>query len=255
METKEETAIVPAEAAPIVKEETPDDLFVFARNPQEMGQEQARMVAWATKRLELKKEEVDEAKANLAIAKKRKWKTSTFQAIVSKAEKKYEFYEKMKKALEEGYYIIPDMDVQLFAVRTTRKNPKRNDHYGNWGTPKDQESSRPPAGEGRYVDVQAFTDSKDQLVKHDVGKNPEYRRQTWATEFDEEVDFPFKMAKPSVLNAAAAAMGLKVFDEIGILPRTRGADPMIVGRVTYKEGYNTKRINFLIAWFIDTKEL
>ena len=89
------------------------------------------------------------------------------------------------------------------------------------------------------------------------GKNGEKLEDvTWlATDFDEEIDFPFKLAKPQVLDAAARAMAFKIFDDIGMLPTHRGADPMIIGRVEYREGYHRKFISFLITWFINTSEI
>jgi hypothetical protein len=65
------------------------------------------------------------------------------------------------------------------------------------------------------------------------------------------------MARPTILNATAKAMSEKVFDEVGCLPRTRRQpDPVIVGRITLREGsFVERRFNFLISWFIDTKEM
>ena len=49
----------------------------------------------------------------------------------------------------------------------------------------------------------------------------------------------------------------KLFDEIGILPATRRhADPILVGRIKRKESaYNEPSMTFLIAWWIDTRDL
>lgn len=247
----EEKAIVQVPAADLAQEE---DIFVFARNPTEMESEQGRMVEWAEGKLERRKADLRNARANLATATKRKWRTQEFKRIVLKEEKKCCFYEKIKLALKAGYHIIPDMDVDVFAIRTTRKKPKDNAIVTRWSeVPADQKSNNPPAGEGRYVASSALFE--EMKIEDEPGKDPQHRKRRWATDFDDEIDFPFKLAKTVILSTTAQAMAPKIFDELGMLPRRRGADPMIVGRVTYREGHDRKSINFLIAWFIDTKEL
>jgi len=70
-----------------------------------------------------------------------------------------------------------------------------------------------------------------------------------AVAFD-DVDFPFKFAKPQILEKTSQAMKLLAFDDIGIIPRRRikRGDPMVIGRVW--KG-NTP-VSFLITWFVDT---
>jgi len=69
-----------------------------------------------------------------------------------------------------------------------------------------------------------------------------------------DVDFPFAFARPEILAATSDALRRKIFDEIGIMPRTRHADPMVIGRITYRvSSYQRRSLNFLIAWFLDTK--
>jgi hypothetical protein len=151
------------------------------------------------------------------------------------------------------------MDLSLFAIRTTAKKPKANmvdEEKRSWGvsSPKNQESDRPPTGEGRYVDPRAFVDSEEYKTTNKEGK--EVTRMTvHATSFDESIDFPFKLAKIEVLEATQEAINKKVFDEIGIVPRRRGEDPMVVGTVKLGNGWRAKRVSFLITWFLDTKDL
>lgn len=238
-----------------VKEEEPDS-FLYASNQAEMSKAQSQLVAWAEKKMVGLRKELKDAEDNLAHAKKMKWRKQTFEAIVAKLEKKVTFYEKVEAALKAGYTIIPDMDVQLFAVRTTRKSAKRNQVKGQWNRPIDQESNHPPLGEGRYVTPQGEQVWANRIVKHELGKEPVYEKFTWTEGHDDLLDFPFKMARPQILEAASEAMALKVFDEVGALPRFRKQpDPVLVGRITHKDGHNEKRFNFLIVWYIDTKEL
>jgi hypothetical protein len=75
----------------------------------------------------------------------------------------------------------------------------------------------------------------------------------------EDIEFQLAIAHPLVMDATAAAMAMKIFDRIGVVPQTarngyRG-DPIVLGQITRKEGYSTKTASFLIAWYLDPRTL
>lgn len=235
------------------------ELFIFARNPAEMTVAQQAQITWAESRIELKKKERNELQENLTIATTNKWRTSGLKAAVHRAQKKVEFYEKVRDALKAGYYIIPDMMMDVFAIRTTRKRPLEHRTSGptSYGGPRvrDEQTNTPPSGQGDYVSPQQLLLSESwQEAPSKEGEKPKAMVTRWASEHG-DVDFPFTFAKPDVLVATSEAIQKKIFDEIGVVPRRTGSDPMVIGRVTYKAGYFRKNIAFLVAWFIDTKEL
>jgi len=80
-------------------------------------------------------------------------------------------------------------------------------------------------------------------------------KQAWTTDF-QEVVFPLVAARPEIMGATADAMGLKVFDAIGICPPVRKGDPLIIGKI-YGQGpnWNRKEVSFLIAWHLDLRVL
>jgi hypothetical protein len=239
-----------------VAQDDPPETFFYARNQTEMSKAQEALVAWADAKVRLLKKELNEAAENVLIATKRKWKKAPFERVMDRAAKKLTFYEKVQAALKAGYVIVPDMNVELFAIRTTRKSAKQNKVKGQWSRPNDQKTNSPPLGEGRYVTPQGEQVWANEVKKHEPGKQPEYEIARWVEGHDEEIDFPFRLAKPAILNATADAMAGKFFDEMGVLPRFRKQpDPVVVGRIVYKEGYVEKRFNFLIVWYIDTREL
>jgi len=93
----------------------------------------------------------------------------------------------------------------------------------------------------------SYTDSKGQQKEQYLYKATKFR----------ELDFPFLLVKPQVLDATQIAMAAKIFDEIGIAPEgvihSRKPDPMILGIIKApKRGYTHKKITFLIAWFLNT---
>lgn len=238
-----------------------DEVFVAARTVQEMNVAQTKLIKWADRKMEKLKLELKAADDNLDIAKKRKWSIAPFKRLSALATKKIEFYAKVKAALEAGYTIIPDMPMDVFAVRTSRKNPKEGRNttsiqYGGRSWVPDQESNNPPLGEGKFVSNKAIEDRNEFKHKDKEGKDV-LMETRWAEEFRDEIDFPFKLAKPMVLSATAQALAGRIFDEIGGAPpkQTRRGDPMVIGRIYYLRGSQQKSISFLISWFIDSKDL
>lgn len=276
-----ETMIV--ESAPIMKEAIPaaseatsqmvedeeEDIFVAARTLEEMNVAQKKLIAWAERKYQKMLEEKKSVEANLEIAKKRKWATAPFTKLVSEAQKKAEFYEKVKAALEAGYTIIPDMPMDVFAVRTSKKKVKENRastsiQYGGQAWVKDQETNNPPLEDGKFVRPKAIEGVSQWDGKNKDGSVNKMETR-WAKGFMEDIDFPFKFARPTVLNDTAKALSEKIFDQIGVAPSTNGGtttrhrrakgDPMVIGRIFYRKGWQEKGISFLVSWFIDSKDL
>lgn len=251
-------------------EDDEEDIFVAARTMEEMNVAQKRLIAWAERKCQKMLDEKKAVEANLEIAKKRKWATDPFKKLVSEAQKKADFYMKVKAALEAGYTIIPDMPMDVFAVRTTKKNPKRNDsgatsiQYGGQAWVKDQETNNPPLGEGKFVRPKAVESSHEWDGKNKDGSTVRMQKR-WAVDFMDDIDFPFKFARPVVLNDTAKALSEKIFDQIGVAPSTNGGsttrhrrakgDPMVIGRIFYRKGWHEKGVSFLVSWFIDSKDL
>lgn len=244
-------------ATEIVKQKGDGELFVFARDPAQMTKAQDAMIAWSERKIETKQSELRDFEQNLIIAKKNKWRASTLEAAVHRAKKKVVFYEKVRDALKAGYYIIPDMEIDLFAIRTTAKSPRANrvTSTSQWGLSiKGQNTNSPPTGKGDYVspDRGHFDEDQHERVEKD-GKKVIVKGKQWSDFTDP--DFPFHFAKPEILEATAEAMKTKIFDEMGVMPRRRGGDPMVIGRITYREGYHRKSLNFLVSWFLDTADI
>jgi hypothetical protein len=258
-------AIIKTGPPEVTKVETENQTFLMATNPYMMTKAQDRLIDWAKRKLVELKAELKDHQGNLAIAVKRKIRTEAYKRYIVTTTKKIEFQEKVLAALEAGFCIVPDMDVDLFAVRTTKKNPPGKVHFNRreeadrWPTHPDVpdvQTNSPPKGEGQFVDVRPFSrEGSTTYTDHKTGKAM-VRQDVWASKFDPLIDFPFKLAKPAILDQTTKAMALKIFDEIGVLPKSRvQPDPVIVGRIVRKVGYTWQRFNFLIAWFLDTKDL
>lgn len=223
-----------------------EDLVVLARDPEEMARAQQGLIVWMDRKLEGLRAELAEAEENLATAKRLKHRLVGWQRQVQAVRKRVVYYEKAKSALEAGYCIVPDFPVQLIAVRTTKEDPSPKWHQGGGHRVPDEKCETLPEGKGDYVDPVPYTDTQKRADGN-----------TWSQAiFLREVDFPFKVVKPQILKGLEEALKRKLFDEIGILPAHRAnRDPILVGRIKRREGYNENTMTFLIAWWIDTRSL
>ncbi len=242
--------------------EKPARMVVIARTAEEMGVAQKKLVDWADQNLSILAAKLKDAQTNLELYKKKKWRTDPLKTAVRYAEQDLEKWVKIKAALEAGYVIIPNMPDQafdVFAIRTTAKSPRKNLTQTDWGQPKDQETNSPPLGEGVYRSPEAKVAQTTFVKSHEPGKNPVYGTTRWAEEY-RDIDFPFRLAKPQILEDTAKAMELGIFDDIIASPKTRisrrvKGDPMIMGRILLNRGNSVKAVTFLITWFVDTDDL
>lgn len=226
------------------------DIHLIARHPAEMEQCQEQLIAWARRRETEAKAELDDCLANREIARKSKWRVEPWQRRVRAAGKTLNYYKKLRMALEAGYYIVPPMPFQAFAIRTERHQPLRKEKDSDLGN-FDQPAQSLPAGEGRYVSPTPILDARRLLSRNPEGKD--IWRYHWFARWFQEVDFPFQLVKPEILDAASKAMAAKVFDQIGILPnfQTRASDPMVAGQIIGPK----RTVTFFIGWWLDTRDL
>lgn len=230
---------------------SPTDVVVLARDPVEMATAQQGLIKWFTAKLVAEKAQFAECEENLEIAKGMKVRTRGWTRQVSLAKKRVVYYEKGLAALLQGYCIVPDFPVQVFAVRTDKESPPSK--VFRWGGVPDVEPRELKKGEGEYVAADPTV-----LEWTTEGSDPPKTKRTHHQAVDfREVDFPFKLVKPQILTDLDEALKLKLFDEIGVLPATaRQPDPVLVGRIKRKTGtYSEHVLTFLITWWIDTRSL
>lgn len=232
---------------------------LVALTPQEVGGAQAELMSWCSaKILELSRELAD-ARQNLRQAKAMLWRWQGWQKVATKTAKRMVYYAKIKAAIQAGYLIVPNLPVDVIAVRVKNALPRGKVHYseGRVGV------ARPellPAGVGRYVD--------DRLVVDDLSfqdKDNKKVERYVASGFDEEIDFPTTAVKPVVLAATQRAMALRIFDRVGVVRDQswgQRGDPIVVGQLldpmqpwSFWENEPRKVVTFFIAWWLDTRAL
>lgn len=231
---------------------TVDDIEITALVPDEMLSAQSKLLTWCEKKLASVKHDVKELKQAHEHAKSHKWATATLHRHHGLAVKKAQYYEKLKAAVEAGYFIVPNFPVQLFAVRTDKGKPARMLTTDRWcnASEKEQKTHDVPLGEGEYKSALPI------LGQSYVLDEAKQTRNFWAKEWDDEIDFPINMAKPIIMEATTRAMALKIFDRFGVMPSVRkNDDPVIIGQIVAKRGWQEKTISFMVAWFLDTQIL
>lgn len=227
------------------------DTTIVALTPAEMVPAQAELVAWCDRKIRALHDEVDELTLHQKLAVENGWKTSVVTATLNRTERRVTYYEKMRAAVAAGYLLVPNMPIDVLAVRVDRAKQPEEVTDTSWRGFPAKPQAHLPAGTGRYVDEsvtyldESFVDTRD-------GKEVHVRR--FVTADYDEVDFPFKTMKPVILSAAARAMALRIFDQIGQVQNSGGQDPILVGQLLDPRG-NRRRTTFFIAWWVETRTL
>ena len=220
---------------------------------------QEELVKFFKAKVEIVSADAQELKASYEIAKKNKWQTKTLKRHAEKAVKRVEYYQKVLAAFEAGYHIVPNFPVDAFAIRVTRDGPTR--WYAKYSDEMEQKPDIAAPGDGKYV-------SPDPITKEDIKYDAERDQRNvvgyYLKDLDPEIEFPFTMAKPEIMQATSRAMALKIFDEMGALPgvarkgrrRKTYPDPILTGKIFDPDDqYKNRCVMFLIAWHIDPRTI
>jgi len=239
-----------------------------AVNATEMANAKDGIKRWLEAKVLSIEAEVAQLQETYDAAIRHKWKSSGFKSQLQREKQKHLYYQKLLAAVHAGYTVIPNMDVNVFAIRVNRDDPKwkyakgKSSYSYNSAAPSvpEETEQRLPVGEGRYESpLVKFSEDRFREKETKDGKEIElYKVEQYCDGFD-DIEFPLAIAHPMVMDATAAAMAYKIFDRIAVVPQTRRkgyrGDPIVVGQITRKEGYSTKTASFLIAWYLDPRTL
>jgi hypothetical protein len=221
------------------------DIELTATLPNEMIVAQQQLITWCDGKIQVIRTESVELKEAFEHAKEMKWKYTALQNQYNKSVKRISYYEKIKEALLAGYYIVPNFDVEIFAIRTKREKPLQFLSTSQWETHRAEQPAHDVSlGEGDYVNNRPIIYSKG------IEDN---KKEYWAESW-QDIEFPVTMAKPMIMEATTQAMKQKIFDRFGVFPSTRKkTDPVIIGQIVHKESqYKERIVSFMIAWHINT---
>ena len=224
---------------------------LIAITPSGMMEAQKGCIDWAVKKLKSAEHEVILAEQNFNALHSNGLNTNRAQTMIRKARARVGFYEKVKAALDAGYYIIPPFDVQVFAVRTNSKTPRRELDTRAWE--RDITPPALPVGEGNYVDPRPDRiESETETHTNRDGTTREvmlYENGDW-----KDIELPVRAMKPQIIEETGKALKLKIFDMLGIAPAYKSADPIIVGQIR-QPGSNKSPLTFFVAWWLDYSDL
>lgn len=230
-----------------------------AVNATEMQAAHEGIETWLEAKVASLKDSVEEAHAALDAATRNGWRTTALANVFRREKLSHLYYGKLLAAVEAGYTIVPNMPVDIFAIRVKREFPAQPSHTDSSEyhspTPRlnDEEEQRLEIGAGRYESpLQRVSYERADVVGPKTGKTLHSTTVTPVGFAD--IEFPLAIAHSAVMEATGRAMASKIFDRIGMVTDGSG-DPIVLGQITFKRRYGTKTASFLIAWYLDVRTL
>lgn len=232
---------------------------IAAVNSAQLSGAKQHMVEWFTAKVAEIVEELIGVEAAAKYAKDHKWSHSALDSQASRIRQRKMFYEKVLAAIEAGYAIIPNIPLDLFAIRVKRddvKAPLVTRNY-DWQARQSVAVEAPDnlaIGDGRYENPRQRIYSESETKKLSDGKE-HTSYNAWPLEFC-PMEFPIIAAHPLVMSATQEAMAKRIFDQIGVSPeRRRRGDPLVIGQIRMKQGWSERLVSFIIGWNIDLRKI
>lgn len=234
---------------------------LVARNPQELDASRDALITWFDrKKIELA-QELAETERRLEVAIRRNYAVSTNERKLNLIARRQVFYDKIQAALRAGYHVIPNFVMDVFAVRTDRKNAPNQQHslVGDYYKPRDIRDIDVPArllpeGAGAFVSNVAESETWTEGETDEKGK-PRNRHFRMATGLNTVIDFPEDLATPELMEIVGDALDQRIFDEIGVArDGARNGDPILIGRILNPRR-SAPAISFFIGWHFDPRSL
>jgi hypothetical protein len=228
-------------------------VHLVATNPTEMAAAQDDLKNFLVRKIEALDVDITDLNVSISKARESNWSAASLERLRTQAVDDQEFYAKIFAAVEAGYTIVPDFPVDVFAIRISREEPQHGlttTRYGRAPVYLEQADIL-PAGEGDYVSSTPRVVHTKEMRKEKDGIT-DYELKLAEPVGFRAVVFPLRAARVEVMNATAEAMTHKIFDQIGICPRAKKPDPLILGQIVSNKG---KLAIFLIAWHLNLREL
>lgn len=226
---------------------------LVALDPHQMAGAQTSLIEWCDKKLAALESETIQAHGIVEALRKGGMSDARGRRLVTGINKRAVFYTKIKAALAEGYYILPPIPHQTFAIRSARELPPERRQIGDSYKSDEPPAQILPVGDGEYhnatverqvVDNTQEKNSKGELVWRDVKANIAWK----------DIEFPFFPVKPEIIEATGRALSKKIFDWLGVAPSYRTTDPMVIGCIKHWKQYGAD-VHFFVAWWLDTDTL
>lgn len=244
----------------------PEEMIIVASNPAELVEAQHQMIHQIEMKLNKAIDDARQAKELHEMAVVSKFNVTAMKRMHKVATSRVTYLTKTLQALQLGYLMMPDMEGEVIAIRTTRTDPSPSSKRissNDWPrSVPDESPTYSPIGEGEYKSPSQIVHRQLRRVDKDRDGKDIERYGYAAVALRDPFGLDRRFIKPTVLARTVKAMELKLFDEIvTITPqsrtrfrsRRRSRDPIVLGRVIDKETQSV--ISFLIASFVDINEL
>lgn len=252
------TALVETRDTPgaLVAQEDEQGLrYLIAIDRPQLEAAHRRMIEWAKVMQDRTATELKEEQAVMDVAVKNHWATKRHANACARLEKRIQFYQKIEQALLAGYVLVPNFDMNVFAIRTTAKTPRGQATTSHWQR-FIQAPMLLPQGKGEYRNPSPTVLQQTHDVPDGKGGTKK-ETMVWPTVF-EDVEFPVALAKPVLMERTGEAMRSLIFDEIGVAQDTWRsgvkADPIVLGRIRNPRT-NRPAVTFFIGWYFDPTRL
>ena len=226
---------------------------LVALDPHQMAEAQHWLIDWCDKKLGTLDGELVSAHGIIDALRKGNMSDARGRRLVSSINKRAEFYGKVKAALAEGYYILPPIPHQTFAIRSARATPLENPKRGDGWRRDEVKAQTLPVGEGEYHNAEAVRDVVNTVDEKDR-KGDVTTYNVWGNVAWKDVEFPFFPVKPEIIEATSKALSKKIFDWLGVAPQYRATDPMVIGCIKHYKQYQ-QPLHFFVAWWLDMDTL
>ena len=233
---------------------TPERRDLVALSPSEMPAAQASLIDWCRQRLTALEQERADLREHELLATANGWKLTGLKNAMRRVDQTRTYYSKVQVALEEGFLLVPNMPIDVLAVRVTREKPPETEASSKWSSKFTVEPQPAlPPGEGHYVDSDLIY--RDESYSEPDGKGGQKQVARYVADAYDAPDFPFRLVKPIVLEATQRAMAKRIFDVIGTVQnRARKGDPIMVGQIRDpRPGRNGA--TFFLAWWLNVEAL
>jgi hypothetical protein len=182
---------------------------LIATDRPQLEQAHAKMIAWAKARIDRVDVDLDVERTNLDLAVQNGWVHSAFDRRINVLKRQRVFYEKIVAALDAGFAIVPNFQMDVFAIRTALKTPSAKGQVRSYGGPDfEQKAQILPAGEGEYRNP--VPSHYSHPVQEPDGKGGVVNKTQFNVADFEDVDFPIALAQPALMSRVGEAMALKL---------------------------------------------
>lgn len=226
-------------------------LHLVALDTLQLQGAHTQMLAFVRARRDKIDVDIDVESAALDAAARSGFTTAPFERRINALAKQSIFYEKIQAGVEAGYVIVPNFDMDVFAIRTTAKSPRQTIRTGRWNRFVEPAKLLEP-GDGSYVNPMP------RIVTHE---SPDADGKVHPTQRPDdeflELEFPIALARPEIITRAGEAMARKLFDEIGFAQDStarRNGDPILLGRLLNPRK-NRPAVTFFLGWYFDPSVL